>query len=102
MMFYVYILYSEESDRYYVGHSSDPWKRLNQHLENGGETYTGKHSNWKLVAVFAVSELRSDAINMERFIKSQKSRKFIEKLLDETFIPEGKIAQLIRVPHLRD
>jgi putative endonuclease len=102
MMYYVYILYSEDSDRYYIGHSNDPWNRLNQHLENEGKTYTGKHSNWKLKAVFAVSEKRQDALKMERFIKSQKSRKFIEKLLDEAFIPEGKIAQLLRVPHLRD
>jgi hypothetical protein len=30
-MFYVYILYSESADRYYIGHTNDPERRLVEH-----------------------------------------------------------------------
>ena len=42
---------------------------------------------------------RALAVNAERFIKKQKSRKFIERLIDgEEF--RGEYAQLVRVPLL--
>jgi hypothetical protein len=60
-MFYIYILYSSAADRYYVGHSSDPWNRLQQHLRNSGETYTGNYADWQLEAVFEVSVMKGEA-----------------------------------------
>jgi putative endonuclease len=39
---------------------------------------------------------------MEKYIKRQKSRNLLEKLIDPEFIPTGTLAQLVRVPHLRD
>ena len=36
------------------------------------------------------------------FIKKQKSRRLIEQLVDTDFIPTGRLAQLVRVPQLRD
>jgi putative endonuclease len=44
----------------------------------------------------------SAAIQFERFIKKQKSRKLIEQLCDSQFTPNGYLAQLLRVPHMRD
>jgi len=92
MTYYVYILYSFSIDRYYVGYSSSPWTRLEQHLTNSTDKYTGKVKDWKLQAVFEVSEIESEAIQMERFIKKQKSRKLIEQLCNEDFIPTGYLA----------
>jgi putative endonuclease len=54
-----------------------------------------------LNAVFEV-ENESKAIQIERFIKRQKSRKFIERICTEDFKGTGILAQLVRVPHLRD
>jgi putative endonuclease len=102
MTFYIYIIYSADSNRYYLGYSSDPWKRLEQHLTNSADKYTGKSKDWKLSGVFQVSDLESEAIRVERFIKKQKSRKLIEQLCDPTFVPTGYLAQLVRVPHVRD
>ncbi|MBL7014472.1 MAG: GIY-YIG nuclease family protein, partial [Candidatus Marinimicrobia bacterium] len=31
MKYFVYVLYSESSDQYYVGHTEDIDRRLNQH-----------------------------------------------------------------------
>ncbi|MBM3453415.1 MAG: hypothetical protein FJX84_09800 [Bacteroidetes bacterium] len=34
MSYFIYIIYSSCIDRYYVGYSSNPWNRLNQHNSN--------------------------------------------------------------------
>ncbi|MEO0573108.1 MAG: GIY-YIG nuclease family protein [Bacteroidota bacterium] len=101
-MFYLYILYSDTYNRYYVGSSRDPWERLVQHNVSPKLTFTLKFRPWQLAAVFEAGTKRSDALKSERFIKKQKSRKLIEKLVDEQFSPTGMLAQLVRVPHLRD
>jgi hypothetical protein len=49
-----------------------------------------------------LAENKTAAISCERFIKKQKSKVLIEKLCNPEFILEGKLAQLHRVPHLRD
>jgi putative endonuclease len=97
-MFYIYIIYSNTAEKFYVGHSENPWDRLVQHNENEGDKYTGKYQNWELKAVFQVSENRGDAILIEKFIKRQKSKKLLLKLIEPEFIPSGDLAQLVRVP----
>ena len=101
MNFYIYILYSKSIDKYYVGFSNDPWKRLEQHLNNDPDKFTGKAKDWVLSVAFWVSHESKDAIKIERFIKKQKSRVLIEKLIDPEFQPDGILAQLVRVQHLR-
>jgi len=34
VMFYLYILHSASSDKYYIGHSDNPWRRLVEHNED--------------------------------------------------------------------
>ncbi len=101
-MYYIYFLYSKHACKYYLGHSSDPWERLRQHQSNSGEKYTGSYKDWTLVGVFQVSERKGDADKIEKFIKRQKSKLLIEKILNPNFIGTGPLAQLIRVPHVRD
>ena len=101
MTYFIYIIYSVSIDKYYVGYSKDPWVRLLQHNSNTQDKYTGRTKDWKLEAVFEV-ENQSKAIQIERFIKRQKSRKFIERICEEDFKGTGLLAQLVRVPHLRD
>ena len=101
-MYYVYILYSSEANKFYVGQSDQPQERYLQHVENDGKTFTGKYSDWKLKAVFQAGDTRAEAMKLERYIKKQKSRTLIEKLIDPSFVPNGILAQLVRVPHVRD
>jgi putative endonuclease len=97
-MFYVYILYSPSSDKYYVGHTDDMERRLHEHNNPEKEgTFTSKHRPWRSEAVFQCSPDRSDAMKAERFIKKQKSRRFIERLVRGESL-EGSLAQLVRVP----
>ena len=101
-MFYIYILFSRSSDRYYIGYSNDPRRRLTEHNAKPFNTYTSKHRPWELITCFEVGRNEAEAIRIEKIIKNQKSRKLIEQLCDINFIPSGKLAQLVRVPHVRD
>jgi putative endonuclease len=83
-MFYIYILYSKNSDKYYIGLTTDVTKRLQEHnnpYEN--KKYTAKHLPWEVKLFFECSDSRGDGLLIERFIKNQKSRVFLEKLITE-------------------
>ena len=55
-----------------------------------------------LKACFECSKDEKETMRIERFIKKQKSRKLLEMLCDNTFIPDGTLAQLVNVPDVRD
>ena len=78
-MHYVYILYSAKSDKYYVGQTPDLENRLKWHNELG-TGYTSKHRPWEIVSSYQVSD-RGIAMKIESHIKKKKSRRFIEKLI---------------------
>ena len=101
MKFYIYILYSETANIYYVGYSSDFIARLEQHNHSERTTFTSKHRPWTLKAAYFCGANDADAMAIEKFIKKQKSRTLIEKLISgEKFT--GRLAQLVRVPSIRD
>lgn len=89
-MFYVYIIESEKCSKYYIGHSDDPKRRLEEHNESPHTTFTSKFRPWKLMAQIEVSENRADAMQLEKYIKGRKSRSFIETIIqkqnDATYI----------------
>ncbi|MBI1767614.1 MAG: GIY-YIG nuclease family protein [Bacteroidetes bacterium] len=96
------MLHSASSDIYYVGYTNDYRRRLDEHNhQDYSSTFTSKHRPWIIKGVFQCGNSEKDAIQIERFIKKQKSREFIEKILRmEKF--DGALAQLVRVPHMRD
>ncbi len=97
------MLYSVKHDIYYVGYTSNYRQRLMQHnTQEYFNTYTSKYRPWKIAAVFECGTDEKLAIKLERFIKKQKSRKLIELLVNPFFIPSGELAQLVRVPDVRD
>ncbi len=71
-MYYIYILYSESSEKYYVGYTSDYQRRLTEHNTTERDTYTSKHRPWRLEAVFECSESEGEAMKVEDFIKKKK------------------------------
>jgi len=80
-MFYIYFLYSKSADKYYVGYTNDPERRLIEHNTKEFNAYTRKHRPWELAHSFPVSDNRGDAMKIELFIKKQKSRKLIEVIV---------------------
>ncbi|WP_462318584.1 GIY-YIG nuclease family protein [Marinilabilia sp.] len=82
MTHFVYILYSENKDRYYVGSSSDVETRLQRH--NAGATPSTKSGRpWKAVYEEEYPS-KQDALKRENHIKRMKSRVYIERLIDSS------------------
>ena len=102
MLFYIYIIYSEKADKYYVGHTNDPDRRLFEHNNVIKNSFTSRYRPWCLVACFPVSESRGEVRKIENYIKKMKSREFLEKLINDPS-EFDKIIQLVRaVPMNRD
>ena len=78
-MFYTYILQSEKSGRYYIGHTSDLKERLERH--NSGKVKATKNKGPWIVKYYERHETKAEANSREFYIKSMKSRVFIEKLI---------------------
>jgi putative endonuclease len=76
MEYYVYILYSKISSRYYVGQTADIDKRLKRH-NRGYVPSTKSGTPWELVLQIKVSD-RSEAILLEKKIKKRGAKRFIE------------------------
>ena len=80
-MFYAYILQSTKSGRYYIGHTEDIQKRLERH--NTGKVKATKNKGPWVLMCYETYETKTKANSRELYIKSMKSRVFIEKLIAE-------------------
>ena len=77
MSYFVYILYSQKLSKYYVGQTNDIESRLSRHNREGSP-YTKKGVPWELKKVIQCDS-RSCAVQLERSIKSQGIRRYLEK-----------------------
>jgi len=80
MKYYVYILYSKSRDRYYTGYSSDPEERVVEH--NLGATVSTRTGRPWILVYTEEFDNKSTAIKRETTIKSMKSRKYLEDLIN--------------------
>ena len=79
-MYYTYIIQSQKSDKFYIGSCHDIDKRIERH--NAGATPSTKSGRpWKLV-YSEKYQTNSQALKREREIKSKKSRKYIDYLIE--------------------
>ncbi len=78
-MYYLYIIYSNKIDQYYIGQSRDIENRIINH-NNARSKSTRKADDWVL-KYFEEYITRSLAMKREIEIKKKKSRKFIEQLI---------------------
>ena len=79
----VYILRSESTGRYYIGHTDNLDRRLSQHNDANyhGSNHT-KRNKGPWICVYTESfGTRSEAMKREKEIKGKKSRSYIESLL---------------------
>ncbi|MBK5284150.1 MAG: GIY-YIG nuclease family protein [Bacteroidia bacterium] len=76
MEFYVYILYSESLERYYIGQTSDIEKRLQRH-NRGVVNSTSKGTPWKLVYKESLTS-RGETVKKEREIKKRGAKRYLE------------------------
>ncbi|MEM6362290.1 MAG: GIY-YIG nuclease family protein [Bacteroidota bacterium] len=78
----MYILQSENSGRYYIGHTSDSSERVSYH-NNGRVKATRNKGPWRVV-YSEKYETKNQANQREFEIKKKKSRKYIEFLINDT------------------
>ena len=81
MQFYVYILFSEILNRFYIGSSSNPEERLIKHLAHH-KGYTDKAKDWKIVYVEAFMD-KSTALAREKQLKGWKNTERLRGLIDK-------------------
>jgi putative endonuclease len=101
-MFYIYIIYSQSADRYYIGHTNDPSRRVEEHNTVIKNSYTSKFRPWILRASFSVSYSRGEARKVENYIKNMKSRKFLERLAEHPEEFEAILGKVRAIPTCRD
>ncbi|RDY60892.1 GIY-YIG nuclease family protein [Flagellimonas nanhaiensis] len=73
-MFYVYVLYSQKSNRYYVGLTTNIKRRLNEH-NNGKNASTKAFLPWKVIYNESF-DTRLEARRREKYLKTAAGRKW--------------------------
>ena len=79
MPYYVYILRSRNTGKFYIGSTKDLEDRLKCHNE-GRSKYTKSGIPWELL-YSEVHQDRSNAVKRENEIKGKKRKAYIEKLV---------------------
>ncbi len=79
-MFTVYVLYSCEFDKIYIGYTSDIEKRMLSHNQLATKGYTIKYRPWKIIYT-EIFESKSEALKREKQLKSAKGRLFVRGLI---------------------
>ena len=82
MKWTVYILRSKKDNSFYIGVSNNIARRLKEHNKSLSQSTKSKIP-WELIYT-EVFDDRKYAYQKERKIKSQKKRKYIEKLIDSS------------------
>ncbi len=86
-MYYVYILESKRTGRYYIGSTNDVERRLKEH--NAGQTASLLYQRPLKVVFHHGYDNMKTARGIERRLKKFKSRAIIEKIVRECTIKLG-------------
>lgn len=79
-MYFVYVLHSlVQSDRYYVGYTTDVQKRLDEH-NSGKSAHTKPWLPWEIVTYVAFKS-KDKAQQFEKYLKSGSGHAFFRKHL---------------------
>ena len=82
MPFSLYILFSRDLDKFYIGHTGeDVQERLRKHLSDH-DGFTSTAQDWTVVYTERY-DTKTDAYSREREIKNWKSKKMVQKLIDK-------------------
>jgi len=78
-MYFVYIIYSQKLDKYYIGFSSDVEDRLRKHNRRS-KGFSSLGRPWLLIYTERF-ETKKEAMVREKQLKSWKNRERIESLI---------------------
>ena len=85
--FYVYILQSERSKKFYTGSTNDLRKRFNQH-QSDKSIYTKGRGPFKLI-YYEASLHREDAEAREKYLKSGMGKRYLKNRLKRSLSLTG-------------
>ncbi len=88
----VYIIQSQQNNRYYIGSTNDLNRRIKDHNDNLGCKYTKFKGPWKLVCYKPLSTIQQARIE-EKTIKSYKSGNAFKKIIN------GEVAEWSKAAH---
>ena len=83
-MCYVYYLYSEKINKFYIGKSVDILNRLEEH-NRGKEKYTKKGVPWRLVG-YIQCDTNLEASKLEQKMKKAKNPKYVRWYIEQNGI----------------
>ena len=81
MGYFVYILKSDITSKYYIGQNFDLLRRLEEHNFSEGTSYTSKFRPWRVLISMNV-KTRSQALKMEKYLK-KKPRDFLVQVSND-------------------
>jgi len=103
MTHFVYIIYSQSINQFYIGESINPIERLKQHKSGFYKNSSTKTADdWELFLSIECTS-KKQAIKFERFIKNMKNRKFYLKLKENPKIVEElllRFSEYLNTPFL--
>jgi len=76
-MYYTYILYSKNYNKYYYGSTVNLWKRLQEH-NRGKSRYTKAFIPWEVI-YYEEYSTRSETYRRELFFKSAEGKKWLKE-----------------------
>ena len=82
-MFTVYVLYSKQFDKIYVGFTINLDNRFKSHNELGKKGWTVKFRPWAVLHTEGF-ETKAAAMEREKQLKSAKGRAYIRELINKT------------------
>ncbi|MBS1978945.1 MAG: GIY-YIG nuclease family protein [Bacteroidetes bacterium] len=85
-MWYVYVLKSKASGKFYVGMSEEIERRLAEH-NSGKSKFTSGHMPWELV-YFEQQQGSVSARKREKYFKTAAGKKFLKRKLGEGSLPD--------------
>ncbi|TBX65386.1 GIY-YIG nuclease family protein [Flavobacterium silvisoli] len=78
--FVVYILFSKEHNKVYIGYTSNLIERFKSHNHLSKKGYTIKFRPWEVVHVEFFTT-KSEALKREKILKAGKGREFIKEII---------------------
>jgi len=77
-MFFVYILYSNTKEKFYIGQTNDIDDRIKRH--NNGQSLSTKNGiPWKVIYTIVISS-RSEAVALETKIKKRGAKRYLQDI----------------------
>ncbi|MBP7821115.1 GIY-YIG nuclease family protein [Candidatus Saccharibacteria bacterium] len=80
-MYYVYVLYNDFVEKFYIGQTGNLEQRIQSHNWKRGNHFTAKfEGEWKLIYEESFST-RSEAIRREKQLKTSRGRAYISSYI---------------------